>query len=127
LNRPGTAAGNITCFYKTGNITCGGFNGNSLLCILRNDTMLIDMNAYTKDDMLYPETYTWDYREEMNTIEIDKRNGYEVLYYANYYVEKFYGFPLKGDLHKIEHMLRFRVPKKMVAISEITQYIYDNW
>ena len=85
------------------------------------------MANYTKNDLLYFEKYRWDNKDAADTKLLDRSNGYEVLDFANCYARKFFESPLKGDLHKIEYMLAYRVPQDLKQKTYITNFISSNW
>lgn len=85
------------------------------------------MTDFTKTDLLYFERYTWKDKNSFDSETLDKNDGYEVLEFAAYFVAKHFEHPLKGDLHKIEYMLAFRVPEQMMAVNEISDFILKNW
>lgn len=86
------------------------------------------MSEFTKSDLLYIEKYTWKQKEtEQDTLLLDRSNGHEVLSFANSYAKRYFQSPLKGDLHKIEYMLAYRVPGDLDNRSYIASFINSNW
>lgn len=86
------------------------------------------MAGFTKNDLLYIEKYKWEKTEITDEFTVlDRTNGYHVLHFANFYARKFFQSPLKGDLHKIEYMLAYRVPPDLDNKNYITSFINSNW
>lgn len=86
------------------------------------------MAGFTKNDLLYFEKYRWDPIDVTEDFTVlDRKNGHQVLHFANSYARQFFETPLKGDLHKIEYMLAYRVPQDLENKTYITTFISNNW
>jgi hypothetical protein len=86
------------------------------------------MAGFTKNDLLYIERYEWNQVEIIEDfMMLDRNNGHQVLHFANSYAKKFFHTPLKGDLHKIEYMLAYRVPQDLENKTYIATFINSNW
>lgn len=93
----------------------------------------------TRATMLYADSnyYTWKAKEEddnpnrrggKDRVELDRTEGYEVLYFLNKYVHIWISDnpPLKM-YHKAEEMLRHKVPKDLRRQADIARWMAANW
>lgn len=86
------------------------------------------MAGFTKNDLLYFEKYRWDPIDITEDFTVlDRTNGNHILHFANTYTQRFFPTPLKGDLHKIEYMLAYKVPESLIEKTIIATYINNNW
>lgn len=90
------------------------------------------MARMKKADLLLKD-YSWkalgDDPKNKNKTErtqINRKQGYEVLYFINYFLEKYLlKEPQTG--RKIEQMLRHQVPATMKDRKAIEMWLVDNW
>jgi hypothetical protein len=91
------------------------------------------MALLTKDELKYPD-YSWSVYEnddprisgEPDSTELNRKEGYEVLYFINK-VAEIHGLLSKSTGFKIERMLREKVPADIRSQSSIKRWIEKNW
>lgn len=95
--------------------------------------------AYTKSQMLYDDGryYKWKasedadnpyYRGGSDRAQLNREEGYEVLYFINHIVAKHW--PLNVSLatyHKVERMIRYSVPSGIRKRESVADWIVKNW
>lgn len=92
------------------------------------------MRKFTRSQMLFEDKYTWK-RDEgdsayigvLDRIKLDRDEGYEVLNYANKYLNTYVSLPDVNDLHKLEKLIRNILPSSTVMRDEITDFLRKNW
>lgn len=84
--------------------------------------------------MLYEDDYTWKrdkgdgpYNGKLDRDKLDRDEGYEVLDFANSYLEKNVFFAQIDDLHKVERLIRNFLPSNIVMKDEIIDFLKKNW
>jgi hypothetical protein len=93
--------------------------------------------ALERSDMLYNDGYyKWSaradhdnpyYKKGVEHSEINKTEGYEVLYFLNHLGEKRLNFtPTIETYHKMERILRYHVPPRSTH-KKADDFIIDNW
>jgi len=92
------------------------------------------MANFKKADMLYENEYTWKrdggdgpYIGVIDRIKLDRDEGYEVLDFANSYLNANVLFAKENDLHKLEKLIRHKLPSSAVMKSEIIDFLKKNW
>ncbi|MCD0471777.1 hypothetical protein [Flavobacterium sp. JAS] len=92
------------------------------------------MANFKKADMLYENECTWKrdggdgpYIGTIDRIKLDRDEGYEVLDFANSYLNSNVSFANENDLHKLEKLIRQKLPSSVVMKSEIIDFLKRNW
>lgn len=92
------------------------------------------MANFKKTDMLYEHDYVWHrdggdgpYTGKIDRDRLDRDEGYEVLDFANSYLNKQIHFADKDDLHKLERMLRNKLDSSVVMKDDIIDFLNKNW
>src|SRR4051812_24439713 len=95
---------------------------------------------YTKSQMLYDDGkyYKWTakadhdnpyYKKGTDHSELNRTEGYEVLYFINHIAEKYWTKdpPNLATYNKIEKMIRYSVPSNTKTHKKIASWIIANW
>lgn len=92
--------------------------------------------SFLRSQMLYNDGYyKWSaeadgdnptYRRGTDYSEIDKTQGYEVLYFLNQIGKKRWSSPNTATYQKMEKILRYNVPGKSTH-KEAEDFIVNNW
>ena len=94
---------------------------------------------YTRSQMLYDDGiyYKWSARADHDNpyytggtdySELNRTEGYEVLYFINHLGDKFW--PGRANLpvyQKIEKMIRYSVPSNIRTHKQIADWMISNW
>lgn len=95
--------------------------------------------SFTKAQMLYDDGiyYKWNaradhdnpyYRHGSDYTELNRTEGYEVLYFINHIVDKRWSPPVNTITYqKIERMIRYVVPHDIRSHLKIENWIVNNW
>jgi len=95
--------------------------------------------SYLKSQMLYDDGkyYKWTakadhdnpyYTMGANWSELNRTEGYEVLYFINHISKKHWSStPSLGTYQKIEKMIRYDVPEDIRTHKKIADWIVNNW
>lgn len=97
--------------------------------------------SYKKSEMLYNDGnyYKWKANEDhddpkirggIDCIELNRKEGYEVLLFINRFGQKHFtpsNPPNLASYQKIEKMIRHSVPTKIQSHDKITDWIAENW
>ena len=59
--------------------------------------------------------------------ELNRTEGYEVLYFINHLGTKHWSNPTLGTYQKIEKMIRYAVPHNIRTHKKIADWIIANW
>lgn len=96
---------------------------------------------YNKADMLYDNGsyYKWSARADHDNpyytrgqdyTQLNRTEGYEVLYFINHLGEKHWPANSRPNLatyQKIERMIRYSVPGDIRTHAKIAEWIVSNW
>ncbi|XZF14779.1 hypothetical protein ACTHGU_01440 [Chitinophagaceae bacterium MMS25-I14] len=93
--------------------------------------------SYTKSEMLYDDGkhYKWAakadhdnpfYTKGTDHSELNRTEGYEVLYFINHLAQKHWPNPTLAIYHKIERMIR-HVPATDRTHKKVADWIMANW
>lgn len=94
---------------------------------------------YSRSDMLYNDGsyYKWTakddsdnpyYRGGTDRAQLNRTEGYEVLYFINHLASKRWNQPVNlGTYQKIERMIRYAVPSDIRNREAIENWIVSNW
>ena len=92
------------------------------------------MTNFTKPQMLFENQYTWrrdigdgPYIGKIDKDKLDRNEGYEVLDFANSYLNKNVFFATVSDLHKLEKLIKNFLPSNIVMKREIIDFLSKNW
>ena len=89
---------------------------------------------FKESDLLFEDKYRWKrdsgdrrYIGKLDRIKLDRDEGYEVLDFANTYLYQNVRNASKKDLHKLEMMLREKLPSNVDMKDEIADFLLKNW
>ena len=87
---------------------------------------------YTKTDLFFRH-YEWDldYCNETEEYEfnfeiLDILQGYEVLAFANAFLDQYIPNPTYTDLHAIEYVFSNHLPHNLISKNDIAQWLLTN-
>lgn len=91
------------------------------------------MELITKSDLVYND-YAWAectetspyVKGDLDTTPLDRKDGNQIVYFINK-VAATYGFQKKASAHKIEEMLRTKVPNELTTRERVKNWITSNW
>lgn len=91
------------------------------------------MALFNKFDLVYND-YKWSAYPDDNPhvtggldhTQLNRHEGYEILYFINAYMKE-KGFSATSAGHKIEKMIREKVPHSIRNQKEIKEWIDKNW
>ena len=94
--------------------------------------------SFTKTEMLYDDGkhYKWQakadhdnpyYTKGTDYSELNRTEGYEVLYFINHIGTKRWTNPNKATYQRIERMIRYEVPESIKNHKKVEDWIIDNW
>jgi hypothetical protein len=94
--------------------------------------------SYTRAQMLYDDGkyYKWIavadhdnpyYRKGADYSELNRTEGYEVLYFINHLGDKYWDEPTLSTYQKIERMIRFDIPSDIRTHKKVADWIVANW
>ena len=94
--------------------------------------------SFLRSDMLYDNGnyYKWTakadhdnpyYIKGTDYSELNRTEGYEVLYFINHLGSKFWTSPNLVDYQKIEKIIRYDVPSNIRTHKKIESWIVENW
>lgn len=90
-------------------------------------------DLFKKSDMVYQD-YQWTTIKpddprisgKPDSTELNRREGYEVLYFVNKLAEE-WGFKQLESCKKIEFLIRNKVPREIHSQEKIKNWISLNW
>lgn len=93
----------------------------------------MNMELISKSDLVYND-YAWEqYNErspyvkgDLDTTPLNRTDGNQILYFINK-IAATYGFQQKTSAHKIEEMLRTKVPSELTTRERVKNWITSNW
>lgn len=97
------------------------------------------MGNFKRSEMLYNDGkyYKWsaasdgdnpNYIGGKDRLELDRTQGYEVLYFINRFGDKYFDTPLNLKTYQeIEKMIRYDVPSTIRKHVDIDNWIVKNW
>jgi len=92
------------------------------------------MWEFTKEDMFYQLLYNWQrdgdngpYTGNIDPVLLNRSEGYEVLDFANNFLYNNVFISGVSDLHKLEKLLRNKVPQEEVMKDAITKILLEKW
>lgn len=95
--------------------------------------------SFKQSEMLYDDGkhYKWQakadhdnpyYTAGKDHTELNRTEGYEVLYFINHIGNKHWSVPLgTGTYQKIEKMIRYSVPSNIRSHKGVADWIVSNW
>jgi hypothetical protein len=96
--------------------------------------------AYTRSELLYrvDNYYKWTtpsdrentyYISGADDTELDRTEGYEILYFINHLIKKYWPThpPTIRACIKMERMIRYEVPATIISHKKIESWILMNW
>lgn len=129
---------------KYNNLINNSLKGFSPLFLYDNITVfvatIVFVMTFKKSEMLYDDGvyYKWRasadhdnpyYKKGLDWSELNRTEGYEVLYFINHVVEKWSwtGTPGIAEYKKIEKMIRYSVPTGIKTHKQVEDWIKANW
>ncbi len=96
------------------------------------------MSDFTRGAMLYNDGrhYKWTAKDDHDNpyytkgtdhSELNRTEGYEVLYFINHFGKKRWKEPNTAVYQKIERMIRLDVPHNIRTHKKIEDWIISNW
>lgn len=89
---------------------------------------------FTKNDLLF-DNYIWtaadgdnpDYRKKHDGIKVNKKEGYEVLYFCKAFLTKYNKESTKENFQRVEKMLHHKDLSDIDLRSELNSRISNRW